>query len=119
MVVAATGRKQPTGAKESFVRDLDALTFINPTVAMGPVFYILSSLYNSWSIYQFEKGGMNPVLHCDGRRKRQDERGQVSAEQLGWDVTMPTIPPAGERVRWRTGSARRSDRARGLLRFTI
>ena len=33
-----------------------ALTFINPLVAMGPVFYILyHHLYNSWSIYQFEK----------------------------------------------------------------
>jgi BASS family bile acid:Na+ symporter len=32
-----------------------ALTFINPLVAMGPVFYILyHHLYNSWSIYQFE-----------------------------------------------------------------
>lgn len=33
-----------------------ALTFINPLVAMGPMFYILyHHLYNSWSIYQFEK----------------------------------------------------------------
>jgi BASS family bile acid:Na+ symporter len=33
-----------------------ALTFINPLVAMGPTFYILyHHLYNSWSIYQFEK----------------------------------------------------------------
>jgi BASS family bile acid:Na+ symporter len=33
-----------------------ALTFINPLVAMGPVFYILyHHLYNSWSIYRFEK----------------------------------------------------------------
>jgi len=33
-----------------------ALTFINPLVAMGPIFYILyHHLYNSWSIYQFEK----------------------------------------------------------------
>lgn len=33
-----------------------ALTFINPLVAMGPVFYILyHHLYNSWSIYQFER----------------------------------------------------------------
>jgi BASS family bile acid:Na+ symporter len=33
-----------------------ALTFINPIVAMGPTFYILyHHLYNSWSIYQFEK----------------------------------------------------------------
>jgi BASS family bile acid:Na+ symporter len=34
-----------------------ALTFINPLVAMGPTFYILyHHLYNSWSIYRFEKG---------------------------------------------------------------
>jgi len=33
-----------------------ALTFISPLVAMGPTFYILyHHLYNSWSIYQFEK----------------------------------------------------------------
>ena len=33
-----------------------ALTFINPLVAMGPTFYILyHHLYNSWSIYQFER----------------------------------------------------------------
>jgi BASS family bile acid:Na+ symporter len=33
-----------------------ALTFINPLVAMGPTFYILfHHLYNSWSIYRFEK----------------------------------------------------------------
>lgn len=33
-----------------------ALTFINPLVAMGPMFYILCHhLYNSWSIYQFER----------------------------------------------------------------
>lgn len=33
-----------------------ALTFINPLVAMGPMFYILyHHLYNTWSIYQFEK----------------------------------------------------------------
>ncbi len=33
-----------------------ALTFINPLVAMGPTVYILyHHLYNSWSIYQFEK----------------------------------------------------------------
>ncbi len=33
-----------------------ALTFINPLVAMGPMFYIIyHHLYNSWSIYQFEK----------------------------------------------------------------
>jgi len=34
-----------------------ALTFVNPLVAMGPTFYVLyHHLYNSWSIYQFEKG---------------------------------------------------------------
>jgi BASS family bile acid:Na+ symporter len=34
-----------------------ALTFINPLVAIGPMFYILyHHLYNSWLIYQFEKG---------------------------------------------------------------
>jgi len=33
-----------------------ALTFINPLVAMGPMFYILyHHLYNSWSIYRFER----------------------------------------------------------------
>jgi BASS family bile acid:Na+ symporter len=33
-----------------------ALTFINPLVAMGPTFYILyHHLYNSWSIYRFER----------------------------------------------------------------
>jgi len=33
-----------------------ALTFVNPLVAMGPMFYIIyHHLYNSWSIYQFEK----------------------------------------------------------------
>ena len=33
-----------------------ALTFINPLVAIGPVFYIVyHHMYNSWSIYQFEK----------------------------------------------------------------
>ena len=33
-----------------------ALTFINPLVAMGPVFYILyHHIYNSWLIYRFEK----------------------------------------------------------------
>jgi BASS family bile acid:Na+ symporter len=33
-----------------------ALTFISPLVAMGPTFYILfHHLYNSWSIYRFEK----------------------------------------------------------------
>jgi len=33
-----------------------ALAFINPLVAMGPTFYIVyHHLYNSWSIYQFEK----------------------------------------------------------------
>jgi BASS family bile acid:Na+ symporter len=40
-----------------------ALTFINPLVAMGPTFYILyHHLYNSWSIYQFEKR-RNSVYH--------------------------------------------------------
>jgi len=34
-----------------------ALTFINPLVAMGPIFYIVyHHIYNSWSIYRFEKG---------------------------------------------------------------
>ena len=34
-----------------------ALTFINPLVALGPMFYILyHHIYNSWVIYQFEKG---------------------------------------------------------------
>jgi BASS family bile acid:Na+ symporter len=33
-----------------------ALTFVNPLVAMGPTFYIVyHHIYNSWSIYQFEK----------------------------------------------------------------
>lgn len=33
-----------------------ALTFINPLVAFGPMFYIVyHHLYNSWSIYQFER----------------------------------------------------------------
>jgi BASS family bile acid:Na+ symporter len=33
-----------------------ALTFINPLVALGPMFYILyHHIYNSWVIYQFEK----------------------------------------------------------------
>jgi len=33
-----------------------ALTFVNPLVAMGPMFYIIyHHLYNSWSIYRFEK----------------------------------------------------------------
>lgn len=33
-----------------------ALTFINPLVAMGPMFYIVyHHLYNSWSIYRFER----------------------------------------------------------------
>jgi BASS family bile acid:Na+ symporter len=37
-----------------------ALTFINPLVAMGPMFYIVyHHLYNSWSIYQFEKQRAN------------------------------------------------------------
>jgi BASS family bile acid:Na+ symporter len=34
-----------------------ALTFINPLVALGPMFYILyHHIFNSWAIYQFEKG---------------------------------------------------------------
>jgi len=34
-----------------------ALTFINPLVVMGPMFYILyHHIYNSWLIYRFEKG---------------------------------------------------------------
>jgi BASS family bile acid:Na+ symporter len=33
-----------------------ALTFINPLVAMGPMFYIVyHHIYNSWSIYRFER----------------------------------------------------------------
>ena len=33
-----------------------ALTFINPLVAMGPMFYIVyHHIYNSWLIYRFEK----------------------------------------------------------------
>ncbi len=33
-----------------------ALTFINPLVALGPMFYIVyHHVYNSWAIYQFEK----------------------------------------------------------------
>jgi bile acid:Na+ symporter, BASS family len=33
-----------------------ALTFINPLVALGPMFYIVyHHVYNSWSIYRFEK----------------------------------------------------------------
>jgi BASS family bile acid:Na+ symporter len=33
-----------------------ALTFINPLVALGPMFYILyHHIYNSWSIYRFER----------------------------------------------------------------
>jgi bile acid:Na+ symporter, BASS family len=33
-----------------------ALTFINPLVALGPMFYVLyHHLYNSWSIFQFER----------------------------------------------------------------
>jgi len=33
-----------------------ALTFINPLVALGPMFYILyHHIFNSWVIYQFEK----------------------------------------------------------------
>ncbi|HSD85072.1 MAG TPA: hypothetical protein VLG46_14485, partial [Anaerolineae bacterium] len=42
-----------------------ALTFINPLVAMGPTFYIVfHHLYNSWSIYQFEKR-RNLVVESD------------------------------------------------------
>jgi BASS family bile acid:Na+ symporter len=42
--------------QKNLLRHLIALTFINPLVAMGPTFYILyHHLYNSWSIYQFEK----------------------------------------------------------------
>lgn len=41
-----------------------ALTFINPLVAMGPTFYILyHHLYNSWSIYQFEKRRSRALYH--------------------------------------------------------
>ena len=33
-----------------------ALTFVNPLVAMGPMFYIIyHHIYNSWLIYRFEK----------------------------------------------------------------
>ncbi|MBT3336951.1 MAG: hypothetical protein HN855_14240 [Anaerolineae bacterium] len=33
-----------------------AITFVNPLVAMGPIFYIIyHHIYNSWLIYQFEK----------------------------------------------------------------
>ena len=33
-----------------------ALTFINPLIALGPMFYILyHHIYNSWLIYQFER----------------------------------------------------------------
>lgn len=33
-----------------------ALTFVNPLVAMGPIFYIIyHHIYNSWLIYDFEK----------------------------------------------------------------
>ena len=44
-----------------------ALTFINPLVAMGPTFYILyHHLYNSWSIYQFEKASNLPLRNPIG-----------------------------------------------------
>jgi len=44
-----------------------ALTFINPLVAMGPTFYILyHHLYNSWSIYQFEKRRNNLLYNSTG-----------------------------------------------------
>ena len=36
-----------------------ALTFINPLVALGPMFYILyHHIFNSWGIYQFERSGV-------------------------------------------------------------
>jgi BASS family bile acid:Na+ symporter len=41
-----------------------ALTFINPLVAVGPMFYIVyHHLYNSWSIYQFEKRRSALLFH--------------------------------------------------------
>ena len=44
-----------------------SLTFINPLVAMGPMFYILyHHLYNSWSIYQFEKRRNNLLYNSTG-----------------------------------------------------
>jgi len=44
-----------------------ALTFINPLVAMGPMFYILyHHLYNSWSIYRFEKQRSTLLLNSVG-----------------------------------------------------
>ena len=48
-----------------------ALTFINPLVAMGPMFYIVyHHLYNSWLIYQFEKQRkvllVNPIGGSNG-----------------------------------------------------
>jgi BASS family bile acid:Na+ symporter len=45
-----------------------ALTFVNPLVAMGPMFYILyHHSYNSWLIYQFERKralSVNTVLEA-------------------------------------------------------
>jgi BASS family bile acid:Na+ symporter len=48
-----------------------ALTFINPLVAMGPMFYIVyHHLYNSWLIYYFEKQRkvllVNPIGGSNG-----------------------------------------------------
>jgi BASS family bile acid:Na+ symporter len=48
-----------------------AITFINPLVAMGPMFYIVyHHLYNSWLIYQFEKQRkvllVNPIGGSNG-----------------------------------------------------
>ena len=41
-----------------------ALTFINPLVAMGPMFYILyHHLYNSWLIYRFEKATHSRLIN--------------------------------------------------------
>lgn len=43
-----------------------ALTFVNPLVAMGPMFYIVyHHVYNSWSIYRFEKR-RSAVLYRSG-----------------------------------------------------
>lgn len=43
-----------------------ALTFINPLVALGPMFYILyHHIYNSWLIYQFENTRATS-LHSSG-----------------------------------------------------
>ncbi|MEW6400558.1 MAG: hypothetical protein AB1649_02095 [Chloroflexota bacterium] len=44
-----------------------SLTFINPLVAMGPTFYILfHHLYNSWSIYQFERQRQTLLVNSTG-----------------------------------------------------